>query len=167
MQSFLFLGFGKLFESPGNKRQKAQAGTNLYFDIFERNSAPQSWTFVHSPEVHHVHHFVNHLVHQYLGPVMASYTLNVDVKPQAETKLPEQEFDLPYDIGPDVDFDVHPQIPLPGTLLTWDAHLEVWGWKQQWGNWCNVNFTGNHGLCKHKTMPHCPRQLLALNPLSW
>jgi len=39
-------------------------------------------------------------------------------KAQAEIKLPEQEFDLPYDIGPDVDFDVHPQILLPGTLLT-------------------------------------------------
>jgi len=39
-------------------------------------------------------------------------------KAQAEIKGPEQEFDLPYDIGPDVDFDVHPQIPLPGTLLT-------------------------------------------------
>lgn len=33
-------------------------------------------------------------------------------------QLPDQEFDLPYDVGPDLDFDVHPQILLPGTLLT-------------------------------------------------
>ena len=76
---------------------------------------------MHSPEVQHVHHFVNHLLHQYLGagdgPQLHLERETVK-KPQAEIKGPEQEFDLPYDIGPDVDFDVHPQIPLPGTLLT-------------------------------------------------
>ena len=50
---------------------------------------------------------------QYCGTVMLHL-----VHVQAEIKSPEQEFDLPYDIGPDVDFDVHPQILLPGTLLT-------------------------------------------------
>lgn len=37
---------------------------------------------------------------------------------KAQMQLPDQEFDLPYDVGPDLDFDVHPQIMLPGTLLT-------------------------------------------------
>lgn len=40
------------------------------------------------------------------------------VKREKALQLPDQEFDLPYDVGPDLDFDVHPQILLPGTLLT-------------------------------------------------
>ena len=72
-----------------------------------------------------------------------SYTLNVDVKkPQAEIKGPEQEFDLPYDIGPDVDFDVHPQIPLPGTLLTWDAQISKFEGESNNGEidaWCQYH----------------------------
>ena len=95
-------------------------------------------------------------------------SLNVDVKPQAEIKGPEQEFDLPYDIGPDVDFDVHPQIPLPGTLLTWNAQISKFGTLKQPGNWCVMSISqATMAYVNHKTMPHCPRQLLALNPLSW
>lgn len=37
---------------------------------------------------------------------------------QDKRMAPDREFDLPYDIGPHVDFDVHPQIILPGVLLT-------------------------------------------------
>lgn len=40
------------------------------------------------------------------------------VKREKALQLPDKEFDLPYDVGPDLDFDVHPQILLPGTLLT-------------------------------------------------
>lgn len=152
---FLFLGFGKLLEFPGNKRQKAQAGTITYnFDIFlKKNQHRISWTFVHSPEFHHIHHFGNSSCSSIFGAgdgpqlhrcnVKPSKNLRQRLRDQSRSSTCPMILVLMWTL-----MFIH-RFRFQGPYWLEMPKSRSLGVKATMGKLMrDVNFTGNHGLCK-------------------